>query len=348
MVTKLFLNFKDSIIDSNISNQELFHTNIKERLPNLIKGLNLSIFAFGQTSTGKTYTMRGDNNIPGIIQLSINEIFNLLKNSTDILNYTVKVSYLEIYNETINDLLDAQKKNLDIRESTTRGIFIENLTEIATESLEKAIFLLMQGDSVKITAETKLNDKSSRSHAIFRISLEIKKQEDGKLKTLTSQFNLIDLAGSENVSKAKTEGIRLREGSNINKSLLALSNVIHRLSFSKSFINYRDSKLTRLLQPALAGNSKTMIICTLSQNPLSYQESLNTLHFGAKAKSLKTTIKINEVIDEKSKVMMENSQLKSKIRELEEMITEKKGIDINNQVGSSDDINSQLKTQNDL
>jgi len=347
MVIALIL-FVDSIIDTNISNQELFHSNIKEKLPNLLKGINLSIFAYGQTSTGKTFTMRGNNDTPGIIQLAINEIFTLLKTSEQINSYEVKVSYLEIYNESLNDLLDPLKKNLDIRESTTRGIFVENLTEVSTDSLEKAIHLLMQGDNVKITAETKLNEKSSRSHTIFRIILKVKKQEDGKMKTLTSQFNLIDLAGSENVSKAKTEGLRLREGSNINKSLLALSNVIHGLAFSKSFVNYRDSKLTRLLQPALAGNSKTMIICTLSQNPSSYQESLNTLHFGAKAKSIKTLIKINEVIDEKAKVLLENSQLKQKIRQLEEMISEKKGIDYNSQAGTTDEINSKLKNQNEL
>ncbi len=290
--------------------------------------------------------MRGYNNTPGIIQLAINEIFNLIKTTDNLLSHEMKVSYLEIYNETINDLLDPLKKNLDIRESITKGIFVENLTEIHTESLEKAIHLLMQGDNVKITAETKLNDKSSRSHAIFRIIIIVKKNEDGKTKTFTSQFNLIDLAGSENVSKAKTEGLRLREGSNINKSLLALSNVIHSLSSAKSFVNYRDSKLTRLLQPALAGNSKTMIICTLSQSLNAYQESLNTLHFGAKAKSIKTSIKINEVIDEKSRVLLENSQLKHKIRQLEEMISEKKNLELT--PAGSDEINNKLRTQNEL
>ncbi len=175
----------------------------------------------------------------------------------------------------INDLLDARKKNLEVRESVQRGIFVDNLTEISVDSYERVNSLIKQGDSVKMIAETKLNELSSRSHTIFRVSIESNKKIDGKNKIFYSQFNLVDLAGSENASKAKTEGTRMKEGSNINKSLLALSMVIYKLSQNqKSFINYRDSKITRLLQSALSGNSKTTIICTISQNPQSYQETL--------------------------------------------------------------------------
>jgi hypothetical protein len=225
----------------------------------------------------------------------------------------------------VNDLLDTSKKNLEIRESLQKGIFIANVTEIPLNSSEKAIALIDQGDCVKVIAETKLNEKSSRSHSIFRLNLETHKVVDGKTKIYLSQLNLIDLAGSENVSKAKTEGIRLREGSNINKSLLALSNVIQKLSINnKTFANYRDSKLTRLLQPALNGNSKTMILCTIVEHAACLSETLNTLHFGSRAKNIKTTIKVNEILDEKGKVMIENNQLKSKIKHLEDLIMERK------------------------
>ena len=231
---------------------------------------------------------------------------------------------MEIYNEMINDLLDSKKKNLELRESVRKGIFVDNLTEIAVDSSEKVSNIIKQGDGVKIIAETKLNEHSSRSHTIFRVNIETNKKIDGKNKILYSQFNLVDLAGSENVSKAKTDGIRMKEGSNINKSLLALSMVIYKLSSNqKSFINYRDSKLTRLLQSALSGNSKTTIICTISQNTLSYQETLNTLNFGTKAKTIKTIIKINELIDEKTKIIQENTELKSKIKKLEDIVSEK-------------------------
>ena len=231
---------------------------------------------------------------------------------------------MEIYNEMINDLLDSKKKNLEVRESVQKGIFVDNLTEISVDSYERVNNLIKQGDSVKMIAETKLNELSSRSHTIFRVSIESNKKIDGKNKIFYSQFNLVDLAGSENASKAKTEGTRMKEGSNINKSLLALSMVIYKLSQNqKSFINYRDSKLTRLLQSALSGNSKTTIICTISQNPQCYQETLNTLNFGTKAKTIKTTIKINELIDEKTKILQENNELKSKIKRLEDIVSEK-------------------------
>lgn len=305
-------------------------------MENFLRGINVSIFAYGQTSTGKTYTMKGTNtNLNGMIPLSIKEIISRLseeeKKEGNGFKFALRASYLEIYNETVNDLLDSSKKNLEIRESLQKGVFINGLTEIPITNLEKAVQLLKQGDNVRVIAETKLNEKSSRSHTIFRLNLEVTRQVEGKQKTFISQLNLIDLAGSENVSKAKTEGIRMKEGSNINKSLLALSNVIQKLSTNpKTFVNYRDSKLTRLLQPALSGNSKTMIICTITENYNCYSETLNTLHFGNKAKNIKTVIKVNELMDEKSKIMLENTLLKNKIKQLEDLIIEKKASDSEN------------------
>lgn len=242
---------------------------------------------------------------------------------------------------------------MEIRESLQKGVFVANLSEIPVTSSERAIQLLLQGDNLKVIAETKLNEKSSRSHSIFRLNLEIQRNVESKSKTFVSQLNIIDLAGSENVSKAKTDGIRMKEGSNINKSLLALSNVIQKLSTnttSKSFINYRDSKLTRLLQPVLSGNSKTMIICTITESYQCYSETLNTLHFGTKAKNIKTNIKINELLDEKSKMLTENNQLKNKIKHLEEMIVEKKENEhkVPLQLTQSEQFNGKLKNQNEM
>jgi centromeric protein E len=302
----------------------MFEKTIKQKIPSFINGINLSVFAYGQTSTGKTFTMNGSEKNPGIIPLTIEEIFKLLGEDNTISKFILKASYLELYNETVNDLLNPNNKNLEVRESAQKGVFVNNLTETLFTSKEKALQLLKKGDSFKITAETKLNEKSSRSHSIFRISLEVSKNIDGKNKTFFSQINLIDLAGSENVSKAKTEGIRMKEGSNINKSLLALSNVISKLSSNpKSFVNFRDSKLTRLLQNGLSGNSKTTIICTISEIASCNSETLNTLHFGNKAKNIKTDIKINE-LKEQNKMMIENNELKNKIKLLEELIKEKK------------------------
>lgn len=310
----------------------MFHKVIKENLQNFIKGINMSVFAYGQTSTGKTFTMRGTDKNPGIIPLAIKEIFRLLDEDKSITKYTLKASYLELYNEQVNDLLNANNKNLEIRESAQKGVFVNNLTEVVVTNTDKAMQLLKQGDSVRVIAETKLNEKSSRSHSVLRLSLEVNKSIEPSdsassktNKTFFAQMNLIDLAGSENVSKAKTDGIRMKEGSNINKSLLALSNVISKLSANpKSFVNFRDSKLTRLLQNGLSGNSKTTIICTITEALGCYSETLNTLHFGNKAKNIKTDIKINELLDEKHKIMSENNELKNKIKLLEEMMKEKK------------------------
>lgn len=301
---------------------------MKDQLTCLFRGINVSIFVYGQTSTGKTYTMKGKaDSLNGIIPLSIKEIFSKL-NEDSITKSSIRVSYVEIYNETVNDLIDSSKKNLEIRESLARGIFVNNVTEISVTNFDKVFQLLNIGENNRSFAETKLNEKSSRSHTIFKITVEFMKKE---IKYV-SQLNLIDLAGSENVSKAKSEGMRLKEGANINKSLLALSSVINKLSqSSKNFVNYRDSKLTRLLQTALSGNSKTTIICTIADDAGHYSETINTLHFGLKAKNVKTTVRVNEVVDEKGRIMNENNQLKSKIKMLEEMITEKKeNVDMTN------------------
>lgn len=320
----------DYVISPTQTNKDIFEKLIKQNLTSLLKGINISIFAYGQTSTGKTFTMKGESKSnEGLIPLCIREIFNSLNSSeSNITKSLVKVSYSEIYNETVNDLIDTSKKNLEIRESP-RGIFVNNLSEITVTNVEKAMQILNKGENNRIIAETKLNEKSSRSHTIFKINIEfnIKDKENNKEKKFYSQLNLVDLAGSENVSKAKCEGMRIKEGGNINKSLLALSNVINKLSQNnKNFVNYRDSKLTRLLQSSLGGNSKTTIICTMIDDNNHYSETLNTLHFGIKAKNVKTTVKENEILNDKKKISMENQALRNKIKMLEKLINDKKSM----------------------
>ena len=323
----------DTIISPETTNEKLFSDHIKTNLSSILKGINLSIFAYGQTSTGKTYTMKGKN-LNGVIPLSIKEIFLLFEKEN--INFSVKISFIEIYNETVNDLIDINNKNLDIRESISKGIFVKSISEIQINDYDKIIELYNKGENNRIIAETKLNEKSSRSHIIFKINIEFEKEG----KKYSSILNLIDLAGSENVSKAKCEGIRIKEGGNINKSLLALSNVINKLSNNnKNFVNYRDSKLTRLLQPCLAGNSKTIIICTIIDDNNHYTETLNTLHFGLKAKNVKTYVKINEIGKE---MQIENQILKNKIKFLQNLINkEKNNSNINNNLNNKEN-NQQL------
>ena len=335
----------DSVISPEQTNKDIFDNLIKQNLTSLLKGINISIFAYGQTSTGKTFTMKGESKSnDGLIPLCIKEIFNSLNSAeSNITKSLVKVSYTEIYNETVNDLIDTNKKNLEIRESPNKGIFVNNLSEIVVTNVDKAMQILNKGENNRIIAETKLNEKSSRSHTIFKINIEFNIKE----KKYFSQLNLVDLAGSENVSKAKCEGMRIKEGGNINKSLLALSNVINKLSQNnnKNFVNYRDSKLTRLLQTALGGNSKTTIICTMIDDTNHYSETLNTLHFGIKAKNIKTTVKENEILNDKKKISMENQALRNKIKMLEKLIHDKKQ-NKENKENKNNNINNMHMTAN--
>ena len=193
-------------------------------------------------------------------------------------------------------MINPANKNLDVRESIT-GIYINKLSEKECSTEEQVLEYMEQGDEVRNVAETRLNEASSRSHTVFRINIRSSPIRDGTAKIKMSQLNLVDLAGSEGVSKTQADGLRLREGSNINRSLLALSNVINKLSQGngKTFINYRDSKMTRILQASLGGNTKTAIICTMTQTLSNYQETVNTLHFGQKAKHVKTKVNVNEI-----------------------------------------------------
>eukprot|EP00826_Nyctotherus_ovalis_P009307 TRINITY_DN12450_c0_g6_i2.p1 TRINITY_DN12450_c0_g6~~TRINITY_DN12450_c0_g6_i2.p1 ORF type:complete len:623 (+),score=114.50 TRINITY_DN12450_c0_g6_i2:52-1869(+) len=292
----------------------------------VLKGVNVTIFAYGQTASGKTFTIRGNETSPGIIPLSVTSLFAEIKNNQD-RKFSLSLSSIELYNETVNDLLTSSNQNLELRENL-QGTYVKNLTTRDICNVEETISYFNEGDSIKKTGETLLNAQSSRSHTIFRITIN-SESEDLNANSKTSQLNIVDLAGSEGISRTKAEGIRLkyssfnllREGVNINKSLLALSNVIHQLSQStRKYINYRDSKLTRILQPALGGNSKTLIVCTISQSRENYQETLSTLQFGVKAKKIKNIVKVNEgTVSDASKLALaleEIERLKAELSKL--------------------------------
>ena len=324
----------------------------------------MTIFAYGQTSTGKTYTMQGElPNNAGIIPLTLEEIFEQIKNNKDIIDSQIGVSFIEIYNESINDLLDSSKVNLDLRENVNKEVLVNNLTEIKIKNHEQALNLLIKGNESRIIASTKLNEKSSRSHCIFRLNIEITKnikksnilgEEEIEKVLLKNHINLIDLAGSENSNKTGCVGQRLKEGSNINKSLLALSNVINKLSQNNGnnnsnsqncFVNYRDSKLTRLLQNSLGGNSKTTIICTITDDGEHYNETMNTIHFGNKAKNIKTVVKVNEIKNQNyQQMVLENEKLKKKLKQLERELTTQKKLNLS-EIITKNETNSDFKNK---
>lgn len=318
----------DRVFPEWSSNEDVFENIAKPLVFNALNGVNSTIFAYGQTSSGKTFTIRGNAENPGIIPLTVREIFEVIRSRTD-REYCLKVSYLEVYNEQVNDLLDPSKTNLDIRERLDKGVYVERLSEYTISSYDEAIRLLVTGEANRKIGETSMNVQSSRSHTVFRISIESTgPHDDGKI--LMSQLNLVDLAGSEGVQQTKAENLRLREGSNINKSLLSLSTVIQKLSEAGgkggAFVNYRDSKMTRLLQPALSGNSKTSVVCNVTPAITFFQETNNTLQFGAKAKRIKTNAKVNEVMNSESHLKTMQDELKKlqgRVEELNEILGNK-------------------------
>jgi len=327
-------------------------------------GFNATIFAYGQTGSGKTFTMKGNlRRSPGIIPLTVQDLFEYIKQTPE-REFLLRVSYFEIYNESINDLLQPEATNLNIRESKTRGIFVEGLREEIVRTPEQCMSLLAAGESNRHISATNFNKSSSRSHTIFRVVIESKHRQSvplGEVGPATKVFvtppgqsvrvsalNLIDLAGSEKASAhtvGKDPKARRTEGSYINKSLLTLGNVISKLSSDKrtGHIPYRDSKLTRILETSLRGNARIAIICTISVSSSSFEESHNTLKFASRAKIIKNNARVNEFMDDKSlirKYRNEINELKKKlsavmesegsIRRLEELNLEKQKLEQHN------------------
>jgi Cdc6-like AAA superfamily ATPase len=246
----------DYVFDMDSSQQEVYETTAKPAVISILQGYNSTIFAYGQTGTGKTFTMEGftynsTDSQRGIIPRSIEEIFNYIESfSSHDTKFMVRASYLQIYNESISDLLKPEKTSLQIREDKKRGVFVEGLSEWAVRSPSDIYTLLQRGASSRATASTKMNDVSSRSHAVFVVTVEqMTIVDDGRGEALTQikvgKLNMVDLAGSERIRVTGATGKQLEESKKINKSLSALGNVIYALTDSKgrTHIPYRDSKV---------------------------------------------------------------------------------------------------------
>ncbi|KAI8830939.1 P-loop containing nucleoside triphosphate hydrolase protein [Chytriomyces cf. hyalinus JEL632] len=257
-----------------------------------------TIFAYGQTSSGKTFTMSGDANAPGIISLTITDIFDRIASSADSLNFSLKVSYLEVYNEVVNDLLSPENTNLKIHEHMTRGVHVGGLTEESATCPADVQSIISRGEANRHFGGTNMNERSSRSHTILRILIESHRKSDKRTGIRVSCLNLVDLAGSERAAHTGAEGKRLKEGGSINKSLLALATVIGKLSEKggdRGHIPYRNSKITRILQPSLGGNARTLIIATVTPSSGFVDETISTLQFASRAKSIRNKPIVNEI-----------------------------------------------------
>ncbi|AQK75353.1 Kinesin heavy chain-like protein [Zea mays] len=284
-----------------------------------MEGVNGTIFAYGVTSSGKTHTMHGDQRSPGIIPLSVKDAFSIIQETPN-REFLLRVSYLEIYNEVVNDLLNPAGQNLRIREDP-QGTFVEGIKEEVVLSPAHALSLIAAGEEHRHVGSTNFNLLSSRSHTIFTLTIESSpcgESNEGEAVTF-SQLNLIDLAGSES-SRAETTGVRRKEGSYINKSLLTLGTVISKLTDGKAtHIPYRDSKLTRLLQSSLSGQGRVSLICTLTPASSNSEETHNTLKFAHRAKCIEIQASQNKIIDEKSLIKKYQTEIRRLKEELEQL-----------------------------
>ncbi|XWS66479.1 hypothetical protein CRYUN_Cryun05aG0203100 [Craigia yunnanensis] len=288
-----------------------------------MEGINGTIFAYGVTSSGKTHTMHGDQRSPGIVPLAVKDAFSIIQETPN-REFLLRVSYLEIYNEVVNDLLNPAGQNLRIREDA-QGTFVEGIKEEVVLSPAHALSLIAAGEEHRHVGSTNFNLLSSRSHTIFTLTIESSpcgENREGEAVNL-SQLNLIDLAGSES-SKVETFGVRRKEGSYINKSLLTLGTVISKLTDGRAtHIPYRDSKLTRLLQSSLSGHGRVSLICTVTPSSSNTEETHNTLKFARRAKHIEIQAAQNKIIDEKSLIKKYQNEIRSLKEELEQL---KRGI----------------------
>jgi len=320
----------DSAMRPGTAQQEVFDRTARPLLRKVLEGYNGCMFAYGQTGSGKTFTMQGqgDGEQSGLIPKLCTELFDDIKASSDSKNVTVVCSVLEIYNERLKDLCVESTEDLPIRDDSSaggRGIHVEGLTESAVHSTEEVLAVIAKAHARRAVGTTNMNEQSSRSHAIvtFRIASCDADDIDGASSTV-SKLHLIDLAGSERQKSTGATGDRLKEGAQINLSLSALGNVINALTENSDkrasrHIPYRDSKLTRLLQDSLGGNSYTVIVCNVSPAKINQEETLSSLRFAERAKKIENKAVVNR--DPKGERIMEllqeNKALRAKVARLE-------------------------------
>ncbi|KAK5611754.1 Kinesin-like protein kif3c [Crenichthys baileyi] len=292
----------DAVYDFSSKQRDLYDESVRPLIDSVLAGFNGTIFAYGQTGTGKTYTMQGvwlDPEKQGVIPNAFEHIFTHISRSQSDKQYLVRASYLEIYREEIRDLLDPNLGNtrgLELRESPETGVYVQDLTSCVCKSIKEIEEVMNVGNQARAVGATDMNEHSSRSHALFLITVECGQPgPDGRKHIRVGRLNLVDLAGSERQAKTGVQGDRLKEAAKINLSLSALGNVISALADGRSgHVPYRDSKLTRLLQDSLGGNAKTVMVATLGPASQHYDETLTTLRYANRAKNIQNQPRVNE------------------------------------------------------
>ena len=289
----------DYVLDPTSTQDSAYLHTTKFLIHGVLDGFNATVFAYGQTGSGKTHTMIGSPNDPGIMVKVMEDLFiysaSQCKQQGNA--HRIIVSFLEVYNENIRDLLSEVEEYLDLREDPIKGPVVSGITEVETKSSTEIMNLLHQGNAKRFQAATAANEVSSRSHAVLQVVVESKDRAPGVVANIkVGKLSLVDLAGSERAANTKNTGARLVEGANINRSLLALGNCINALGEKGNkgnFVPYRDSKLTRLLKDSLGGNCRTVMIANISSSESAFEETLNTLKYANRAKNIKTNVQRN-------------------------------------------------------
>lgn len=323
----------DHVFGEEAKQEEVYEVVARPLVNEIFKGYNATVFVYGQSGSGKTTTMTGYSHVVdngellarddvvlwknpkdmGVVPRMIQDIFETIKTKKGI-EFSLQVSYLEIYLEKIRDLLRPSRDNLEVRESRHKGLWVEDLTEVYVSSYSETINLIRKGELNRTVAATAMNAHSSRSHSLLIINLH-----QSNLKTAaktTSRVIFVDLAGSEKVEKTKAEGLTLKQAQSTNKSLLTLGLVIRALQTKASHVPYRDSKLTRLLTDSLGGNSKTHLVVTCSPAAYNLEETISTLRFGAQTQQIKNKPRINlESNIEEYKLLLAEAQRKVEVQQ---------------------------------
>lgn len=337
------LSYSYDAILTGSDNSLIYNSIAKEIVNSVMEGFHGTIFAYGQTSSGKTYTMTGTEEEPGIIPQAVDDIFKFIRKTGDSKEFLLRVTYIEIYNETIRDLLATEVVDLKIHEDKYRGVFVAPLKEEIVTSPKHVMRVIDRGEANRHISANDYHEHSSRSHTIFQIIIESCDNRASKLYSVKkmglathkkgpsqsgiklSYLNLIDLAGSEKYTSDKD---RRKEASFINKSLLTLGAVISKMSESKSgHVPFRDSKLTRILQTTLSGNCRVGVICTINDAGHHCEESISTLKFGSRLKNISTRAQRNQVLDDKAllqKYLDEINELRGKLTNANSVIDESK------------------------
>lgn len=322
----------DHVFNHNSKQEEIFNQVAKNAVDCVAEGYNATIFTYGATSTGKTFTMfgheSGNRDQRGIIPRSCEHLFHTLNENEDVMEANVKCSFLEIYREYIRDLLATHSKDeivpsLRIRQHQKKGNYVQGLIEKYVYTPQEILDTIKEGARQRSTASTALNNVSSRSHAVLTLTVT-QILTDGT--EIVSKMHMIDLAGSENVGRSEVQGTTLLEAQQINKSLSALGNVIYALTEKgRGHIPYRDSRLTYLLQDSLGGNSKTILITTVSPHIDSYSETINTLKFAKRTKEIKNIPKVNRN-ESNANLIKTVAMLTSKLGELQSKYDDAKAV----------------------